>query len=69
MVDLQIIRYPAFSTLEIVFCVFAPLKGVLNRMAENNFVKALSPLKGVLNRVLTYSQFIGVRMNPPFPGV
>ncbi len=47
----------AISTLEIIFCAFLPLKGVLKRVAENYFVKALIPLKGVLKRV----PFIGVR--------
>ena len=46
-----------FSKLEIIFCVFLPLKGVLKRAAENNFINALTPLKGVLKKV----PFIGVR--------
>jgi len=45
------------SKLEIIFCVFLPLKGVLKRAAENYFVNVLTPLKGVLKRV----PFIGVR--------
>ena len=44
------------SKLEIIFCVFLPLKGVLKRTAENSFGNALTPLKGVLRRV----PFIGV---------
>ena len=39
-----------FSTLEIIFCAFLPLKGVLKRVAENYFVKALIPFIGVRNR-------------------
>ena len=48
-----------FSALEIIFCVFLPLKGVLKRVAENYFVKVLTPLKEVLKRV----PFIGVRIS------
>jgi len=44
------------SKLEIISCVFLPLKGVLKRAAGNNFVNLLIPLKGVLKKV----PFIGV---------
>jgi len=35
------------SKLEIIFCVFVPIKGVLKRAAENSFVNALIPFIGV----------------------
>ena len=35
------------SALEIIFCAFLPLKGVLKRVAESYFVKVLIPFIGV----------------------
>jgi len=45
-----------FSALEIIFCVFLPLKRVLKRAPLKGVLKR-APLKGVLKRV----PFIGVR--------
>ena len=37
------LRHTGFSKLEIISCVFLPLKGVLKRAAGNNFVNLLIP--------------------------
>jgi hypothetical protein len=47
----------SISKLEIISCVFLPLKGVLKRATGSNFVNLLIPLKGVLKRV----PFIGAK--------
>jgi len=39
--------YFPVSKLEIIFCDFLPLKGVLKRAAENNFVNLLIPFIGI----------------------
>ena len=38
--------------LEIIFCAFLPLKGVLKRVAENYFVKVLIPFIGVRDSLM-----------------
>jgi hypothetical protein len=41
------LRYFPVSQLEIISCDFPPLKGVLKRAAENNFVNLLIPFIGI----------------------
>jgi hypothetical protein len=45
------VTFFSVSTLEIIFCAFLPLKGVLKRVAENYFVKVLIPFIGVRRRI------------------